>query len=69
MKKIRIIEILIIIISIRLTPVAIEYANSIRHYKAYGGECLLPLFGVLVAFAIETAVEIISEMKKGQNDV
>ena len=66
MKKLRIIEIAIMIIFIRLTPTAIQYTDATR---GYGGEYLLPLFGVLIVFAIETAVEIISEMKKGQNDV
>lgn len=65
MKKFRIIEIAIMIITIRLTPIAIEYANSVRCYKAYGGEYLLPLLGVLIIFAIETAVEFTQEIKKG----
>lgn len=63
MKKLRILEILIIVISIRLTPLAIEYANEVRHYKAYGGEYLLPLFGVLIVFLIETAIDVYKSFK------
>lgn len=58
MKKIRILEILIIIATIRITPIAINYANEIRHYKAYGGEYLIPLLGILAVFCIETAIDI-----------
>lgn len=58
MKKLRIIEILILLITIKLTPAVIEYANSVRCYKAYGGEYLIPLFGLLVVFIIETAIDI-----------
>lgn len=65
MKKLRILEILIIIITIRLTPIAVEYANSVRCYESYGSEYLLPLFGLIVVFAIETAVEFVQEIKKG----
>lgn len=65
MKKLRMIEIAIMIIFIRLTPVAIEYADSVRCYKAYGSEYLLPLFALLIVFAIETAIEFVQEIKKG----
>ena len=68
MKKLRIIEIAIMIIFIRLTPTVIQYTDATRGYKAYGSEYLLPFFALLIVFAIETALEIISEMKKGQND-
>ncbi len=61
MKKLRIIEILIMIVAIRLTPVAIEYANSVRCYKAYGSEYLLPLFGLILILLIESIVEFKKE--------
>ncbi len=63
MKKIRIIEILIMILAIRLTPIAINYANEIRHYKAYGGEYLIPLLGLLIVFLIETFIDIKKNLK------
>ncbi len=63
MKKLRIIEILIMIITIRLTPVAIKYADSVRGYKAYGSEYLLPLFGLLIVFLVETAIDVYKSFK------
>lgn len=58
MKKLRILEILIIIATIRITPVVINYANGIRHYQAFGGEYLIPLLGMLAVFGIETEIDI-----------
>lgn len=63
-KLVRIIEILIIVASIKLTPIAIEYADSVREYKAYGGEYLIPLFAFLIVILIETIIEAVEEMKK-----
>mgnify|MGYP001101995506 CR=1 FL=1 len=58
MKKLRILEILIIIAIIKITPIAINYANEIRHYKAFGGEYLIPILGLLTVFGIETEIDI-----------
>lgn len=63
MKKIRILEFFIVLVSIRITPIAINYANQIRGYKAYGGEYLIPLFGLLIVFVIETLIDIRNELK------
>lgn len=53
----RILEILIILGTIILTPLAINYANQLREYKALGGEYLIPLVGVVVLLIIETILE------------
>lgn len=58
MKKLRIIEILIILATIKLTQIAINYANEIRNYRAYGGEYLIPILGLLAVISLETAVDI-----------
>ena len=63
---IRILEVLIIIATIILTIVSINYANKIRGYKASGGEYLVPVLGVLLILVIETIYEE-SENKKAEN--
>lgn len=60
----RIIEFLIIIGTIILTPKAIEYATSIRGYKAVGGEYFLPLIALVIILIIETIYEVTEENKK-----
>ena len=62
----RISEMLVIIISIILTPMAINYANAFRGYKGYGGEYLLPVLGLLMVLVIETIYEEVERMKKGK---
>ena len=59
----RILEILVIIGTIILTPLAINYANQLRRYEAFGGEYLIPLLGLVVILIIETILEE-SENKK-----
>lgn len=62
---VRTIEVLIVITTIILTILAINYANKIRGYKAYGGEYLIPLIGLLIVLTID---EIYKESeKKGKN--
>lgn len=61
---VRIIEILIIVASIRLTPIAIKYANAARGYEAVGGEYLIPMFAFLIIILIETIIEMVEEIKK-----
>ena len=45
---IRILELLVIIATIVLTPIAIKYANAARGYEAVGGEYLIPLLLALI---------------------
>ena len=54
---VRIIEIAIVIATIILTLVSINYANKIRGHIAYGGEYLIPVFGLLIILVIETIYE------------
>ena len=61
---VRILEILIIIATSVLTILAINYETKIRGYIAYGGEYLIPVFGLLLILVIETIYEE-SEEKKG----
>lgn len=61
---VRILEILVIIGTIILTILSINYANKFRGHKAYGGEYLVPVLGLIVILIIETLYEE-SEKKKG----
>ena len=63
-KKKFLVEILVIIVTIILTILSINYANKIRGHKAYGGEYLVPVLGLIVILIIETLYEE-SEKKKG----
>ena len=63
---VRILELITIIATIILTIVSIKYANRIRGYKAFGGEYLVPLLGLLLILIIETIYEE-SENKKAEN--
>ena len=54
---VRIIQVLVILAAIILTPIAIKYANVIRGYKAVGGEYLLPMLALIVILIIETIYE------------
>ena len=60
---VRILEILVIIVTIILTILSINYANKIRGHKAYGGEYLVPVLGLIAILIIETIYEE-SENKK-----
>jgi len=53
----RLIELIIIIITPIVTYKAIVYANTLRGYQAYGGECLLPILALLFIMVIETLLE------------
>jgi len=53
----RIIDLVVIIATIVLTPMAINYANAWRGYRGFGGEYLLPILGLLVILVIETILE------------
>ena len=60
---VRIIELLVIIATIILTVKAIAYATAIRGYKAYGGEYLIPIIGLVIIFVI-LLLPIILKIKK-----
>ncbi len=62
---IRILELLVIIATIVLTPIAIKYANAARGYEAVGGEYLIPLLGLVIIMIIETVYE---ESEAEQNE-
>lgn len=53
----RIIDLVVIIATIVLTPMAINYTNAWRGYKGFGGEYLLPILGLLAILVIETILE------------
>ena len=54
---IRILELLVIIATIILTPMAIKYATAVRGYEAVGGEYLIPMLGLVIILIIETIYE------------
>ncbi len=53
----RILELIVIIATIIITPMAIKYATALREHTAYGGEYLIPILGLLVIFILETIYE------------
>lgn len=63
---IRISEIIVIIATIILTPIAIKYATAIRGYEAVGGEYLIPIVGLVIILIIETIYEESEEKKKNE---
>ncbi len=64
---VRIIEILIIIATIILTIISIDYATKMRGYDAFGGEYLIPILGLLIILVIEAIYEESEEKKKYEN--
>ena len=62
---VRILEIAVIIGTIILTILAINYANKIRGHIAYGGEYLIPVLGLLIILVIETIYEESESKKRG----
>lgn len=63
---VRILELLVIIATIILTPIAIKYATVVRGYKAVGGEYLLPIFALVIILIIETIYEETEENRKNK---
>lgn len=63
---VRILELLIIIATVIVTPMAIKYATAVRGYDAVGGEYLLPLLALLIIMLIESIYEASEEVKKVQ---
>lgn len=64
---IRILELLVIIATIILTPIAIKYATAVRGYEAVGGEYLIPLLALVIIMIIETIYEESKTKKKGSS--
>lgn len=64
---VRIIQVLVILVAIILTPISIKYANAIRGYKAVGGEFLLPILAIVIILIMETIYEE-SESKTKMNN-
>ena len=62
---VRILEILVIIGTIILTILSINYANKLRGHQAYGGEYLIPVLGLLIILVIETIYEESESKKRG----
>ena len=62
---VRILELLIIIATIILTILAINYANKIRGHQAIGGEYLIPILGLIILMVIENIYQE-SEKKRGE---
>ena len=60
----RILEMLVIILTIILTPMAINYSTVLRGHTAYGGEYLIPILGLLIILVIETIYEENQERKR-----
>ena len=54
-------EIIAVVISVIATIKAIPYAESLRGYHAYGGEYLIPLFGLLTVLVNESILEEMEE--------
>lgn len=54
---VRILELITIIATIILTIVSIKYANIIRGYKAFGGEYLVPVFGLIIVLVLESFLD------------
>lgn len=62
---VRILEVAVLIGIFILTPIAINYANSLRGYKAFGGEYLIPVLGLTMIMIIETIFEESQKPKRG----
>lgn len=61
---VRILELVIIIATIILTPMAIKYATAVRGYEAVGGEYLLPILALVIILIIETIYEESEERRQ-----
>lgn len=64
---VRILELLVIIATIILTPIVIKYATAARGYEPIGGEYFIPLLGLVIIMIIETIYEESKTKKKGNN--
>ena len=64
---VRIIELIIIIATIIVTPLAIKYATAVRGYDAIGGEYLIPIISLLAIIVIEDIYQASEEKKEKEN--
>ena len=64
---VRIIELIIIIATIIVTPLAIKYATAVRGYDAIGGEYLIPIISLLAIIVIEDIYQESEKKKKKEN--
>ena len=64
---VRIIELIIIIATIIVTPLAIKYATAVRGYKGIGGEYLIPIMSLLAILVIEDIYQASEEKKEKEN--
>ena len=62
---VRIIELLVIIATIILTIISINYATKLRGHKAYGGEYCIPILGCISIMIIEELYQESENKKKG----
>lgn len=63
---VRILELIVIIATTILTIIAVNYANKIRGHQAFGGEYLVPVFGLIIILIIEAVYEDSENKKKGK---
>ncbi len=63
---VRIIELLVIIATIILTIISINYATKLRGHKAYGGEYCIPILGCISIMIIEELYQESENKKKGE---
>lgn len=63
----RILDLIVIIGTIILTPKAIAYATLERGYKGYGGEYLLPIIGLIIVLVIESIYEENKQRRGGKH--
>ena len=61
---VRIIELIIIVVTIIVTLMAIKYATEVRGYKAFGGEYLIPIISLLAIMVIEDIYQESEKKKK-----
>lgn len=61
---VRIIELIIILVTIILTLLSIKYAIKARGYIGFGGEYLIPILGMIAILIIE---DIYQENEKGKD--
>lgn len=64
---VRIIELIIIIATIIVTPLAIKYATAVRGYDAIGGEYLIPFISLLAIVVIEDIYQESEKKKKKES--
>ena len=62
--KVRIIELILLIVTITLTIFSIKYAIKVRGYIGFGGEYLIPILGIIAILIIE---DIYQENEKGKD--